>query len=203
MSTNFTLNSTHPDFNCTLFDKLHDDLLDYYSEIKEKPSSNNSYSCTAYGPGSTKDSAVHYHRPKKPLSQGAKVGMITAGVVVGMLLVAYAGRWYNTKHPHPQTNRAAARGEVVHLDDVTGGVTRAEEDDADHPPKYARVGMPGEVPPAYDDSLNSSTGREVSAQDSEPTPAPTTNDAVAPAPKKRGFWRSIWSGTNGWSGNNV
>ena len=140
-----------------------------------------------------KDTARHYHRPRKQLSHNAKVGIILAGSVVGFAILVCTSQWYNRKHPRPQVNCAVGRGEVVQLENVIEGVSRVEEEDGDHPPKYARVGMPGEVPPGYDNILNSDTGREANGQELDPTPVTTTTDFVAPVPKKREFWRSMWS----------
>ena len=112
--------------------------------------------------------------------------------MVGALIIGGAVIWYRRKHPKPQVTRA---GEVVDLEVVSGGVVRAEDENGDHPPKYARVGKPGEVPPGYDGSRNS-TSREVSAESADPMPSTTTSDVVAPTPKKRGFWRLIWPSTH-------
>jgi hypothetical protein len=99
--------------------------------------------------------------------------------------------WYSRKHPWSQVNRTVGRDEVVQLENVVGGVSRAEEEDGDHPPKYAILGMPGEVPPGYDNTLNSDIGREVNGHELEATSVTITSNIVAPAPKKRRFWRSI------------
>jgi hypothetical protein len=172
--------------SCVSFDDVY--LLLASEEKNKTLPSSYFYSCSAYPPGSTKDVALHYKQPKKLLSKPAKVVLITIGVILGFLIIGGAGRWYNNKYPALQPEQRRQAGQAVTLEDLSGGVVRAEDEEGDHPPKYARVGLPGEVPPGYDESLNSS--READVQDAN-TASPGTNEAVgaAPAPKKRRFWR--------------
>jgi len=70
---------------------------------------------------------------------------------------------------------------------------RDEDENGDHPPKYARVGGPAKVPPGCDASLHSSSPAQV---ENTVVTTQTTNDATVQAPKKKGFLRRVWSGSH-------
>lgn len=125
------------------------------------------------------------------------------GVVLGILIIIGVNRWYRWKHPHPKSRETAGAGAVMPLEEVSGGVVRAEDgEDGDHPPNYARVGRGDEVPPGYESSLHSSTA--VAPQDTatEPLHFPPEYDAVSSVQttkkkKKKGYGSRIWSGIQG------
>ena len=151
----FTINITYPTFDCGYFDKLNYETLIRDSKAPVKPTACNfTHSCTAYGPGSKKDTAQHFHPPRKPLSKAGKVGTIFAGAIVGVVLTTcLQDWWYNKKHSQQELTPAVRRSDVLQLEDVTGGVLRVETPNEDGLPKHARVETSGEILPGYDDSL--------------------------------------------------
>jgi hypothetical protein len=159
MTNTFFLNSTGSHLDCTFFDEQRYKLLAVAERLKHEDSEYQftpaPYSCYSIAPGSTKDTARHYHPPKRPLSKSAIAGIVVSAVVIPLLITRLLYLWWRKRHPKPKPEPGS--GEVVNLDDVTGGVVRTEDEHGDHPPKYARVGVPGEVPPDYDENLSSSS----------------------------------------------
>ncbi|KAF8859786.1 hypothetical protein BDZ45DRAFT_620419 [Acephala macrosclerotiorum] len=139
--TGFHLNSSNSNLDCTTFDKL---------AISEGWASS-FYSCGAYLPGETKDSAKHYQAPNQglALSKPVKAIIILLSIIAGLFLCAFMTRWW-WRRRHPRRGSVAEEPIVVDLGDM--GHTR-QQSEGEGLPKYSRVGKPGEVPPGYNEGV--------------------------------------------------
>jgi hypothetical protein len=133
-SSDFFINSTASELDCSAFDEMH------YHKPKLP------YSCSAIVPGTTKDVAKHWNPPFQ-LSKSGKAAVITVGVLMSsfvvLLLVLIGTRWEHRrdrKHRLRRHEALARRGaEEIPLETVG----------PDELPSYRRTGKPGEVPPPY------------------------------------------------------
>jgi len=75
ISGGLNINTTYSGFNCTPF------------EVPDTILIGGSLTCRASEPGSTQDTAIHYHPPHGGLSTGAKAGIAVGSIVGGILLI--------------------------------------------------------------------------------------------------------------------
>jgi len=99
--------------------------------------------------------------------KGAIGGSIGGAAVIALLAWLYRRAWKKNgsqratrQAQQPRQRRQESLNgdvteheldQIARMNGATGGVTRevGDEEDEDRPPKYARVGKPGEVPPVY------------------------------------------------------
>jgi hypothetical protein len=144
----FHIATTHPDFNCTPFDRLS------YSPVNKE--SRKLYSCSGIALGSSTDTAVHYSQSKgSVLPKGAMAIIIIIGAVVGLGVLAYAYRCLHRRRI-AQRQVAPTQPSLADMGVMLPGirVSRQHEDGdgIEMLPEYSRHGKPGEVPPKYDDN---------------------------------------------------
>jgi cytoskeletal protein RodZ len=70
-----------------------------------------SSSCSSTPPGSSKDTAQHYHHPKKHLSGGAIAGIVVGVVVFVLLIILVFILVWRKKHPKTKSDSEGDSGE--------------------------------------------------------------------------------------------
>jgi len=145
------LNSTNTNFDCVPFDRRVADIWTgkSYPDV-------NQYTCVTLDSQGNDISPAN--PPYKQPIDGPTKGVIAGAVVGSVLVVAFIAWciWTQRKQRKMLAARArerAARGDDIELDNVAGasayyGHTRRRES-GEQPPRYARTGKPGEVPPTY------------------------------------------------------
>src|ERR1700733_14843392 len=88
--TNFALNTTVSDFDCRVFDHAH------YQIVHNSLTVDGAYSCHAFAPGSTNDTAKHWKPPHR-LSKGALIAIIVIASLVGLVIAVIFLRWVNRR----------------------------------------------------------------------------------------------------------
>jgi len=150
------LNSTDPKFDCTEIDKR---VAAFWSATNVFPNTT-IYTCiTTDADGNDISPANPPISYRPPMSSATKQKIIfgTIGAVLAVVVIGGC-TWAYMRQKRLLAGRAQAAGEEhgdesVELGDVVvvstdGGHARRRES-GEQPPRYARLGKPGEVPPVY------------------------------------------------------
>jgi hypothetical protein len=146
------------------------------------------YNCAAWSETQHKDYAIHYKPRKKQIPTAALVVVIIASVILGILALTVLLRWWRHRVVRRAGQREREWNEDVELEDG-GAVVRVNEEGGDGPPRYERVGKPGEVPPRYAGSVGESmrTGNNG---------VQGATNGVTLRPHPRSFFHRVWAEDN-------
>lgn len=150
MSKIFSVSITANWFDCITFDRLYYNYTERYPELSAPE-----YSCGAYSssnkPGQS-DAAEHWTPAGK--SGNRNPVLIIVFLVLGMIIVALSVRWYRRRGKKALRERSVEGVELGESDETV----RTEPGNEHRPPQYTRMGKPGEIPPAYNESVREVDG---------------------------------------------